>query len=753
MKIAKVLINTTVKSLNKVYDYIIPENLENIANLGKRVGLFFGNAKDITEGIIVKIEEKNDEDIKKLGYKLKSIISVLDDISYIDENRLKLAKYMSYIYFCNVYDAIKLMLPPGTTSVNSTKKINVKTDTIIKLCKNYDDISNDIENGIITSAKHIKLLTFLLDNEYVSLNDVVDGLGISKNVINTVRKNGYILLEKVEKVEENNNLNGIEKTFPMLPNEEQKKVIDSVSKSIINGLFKQFLLFGVTGSGKTEVYLQLIEKTINMGKKAIVLVPEISLTYQTVSRFVGRFGDKVAILHSKMSISKRKDEYRKIKLGKVDIVVGARSAIFAPINNLGLVIIDEEHDSSYYSQTTPKYSTKEVASYICKQNNATLLLGSATPEITSYYKAKNGTYELLTMKKRAGNAKLPDIEIVNMKEDRVQGNTSNLSLKLKEEISKNIKNKEQTMIFLNRRGYVSYLHCNDCSYIFKCPNCDVAMTYHKNNNLLHCHYCSYVQKNVNSCLICGSKNITSGSVGTQKIEEELKNIYPDISIIRMDADTTVLRDSHQKILDKFRNERINVLIGTQMISKGHDMENITLVGVLGVDAMLGMNDYLSSEKAFSNIYQVAGRAGRSDLPGRVLIQTADEENYILKSIIDNSYTNFYEKEIKFRKNLNYPPFYDLILFEMSSLNLYELKNEAIRLYNILQKNSCDMYKVYSPATPFIQRINKKYRLNVLIKTKLNSQVYTILHKNILEFNAKRKKQVNVTICKNPMYTI
>lgn len=751
MKIAKVLINTTVKSLNKVYDYIVPERLENEATLGKRVELYFGKSKEVTEGIIVKIEEKTMDDITSAKYKLKSIENVLDEISYIDENRLKLAKYMSYIYFCNVYDALKLMLPPGTTSKNSSKKINVKTDTLIKLCKNPDIIKQDIENGVITSAKHIKLLIFLIDNNYVLINDVIEGLGISRAVINTVCKNGYIILEKIEKQDNKEEYLNIEKSLPKIPNDEQKEVISKVLNSINSNCFKQFLLFGVTGSGKTEVYLQLIEKTINIGKTAIVLVPEISLTYQTVSRFIGRFGDRVAILHSKMSISKRKEEYKKIKEGKVDIVVGARSAIFAPISNLGLVVIDEEHDSSYYSQTTPKYSTKEVASYICKQNNATLLLGTATPEISSYYRAQNGTYELLTMKKRAGDAKLPDIEIVNMKEDRALSNTSNISLRLKEEILKNIKSKEQTMIFLNRRGYVSYLHCNDCSYIFKCPNCDVAMTYHKSSNLLHCHYCSYVQRNVTECPICGSKNMSSGTVGTQKIEEELKSIYPEITVIRMDADTTIAKDSHQQILDKFKNEHIDVLIGTQMISKGHDIENVTLVGVLGVDSMLGMNDYLSSEKAFSNIYQVSGRAGRSKLAGRVLIQTSNMDNYILESVLDNSYESFYEKEIEFRSTLKYPPFCDLILFEMSSLNLYELKNEALRLYNILQKNSFDMYKVYSPATPFIQKVNKKYRLNVLIKTKLNSEVYTLLHKNIAEFNKNKKKQVNVSISKNPMY--
>src|SRR5574344_316953 len=558
--IVKVLINTSVSKLNKVYDYIVPKELENQIELGKRVEVSFGRGKKSNEeAIIVKVI--NDENYTSKS-KLKELLSVIDEVSYIDESRLKLAKNIAYLYFCNVYDALKLMLPPGTRTKGSSKNIDGKKEMAIRLTKSKEQVAQDIENDIITRPKHIRLLTFLISNDLVLVSDVIEGLDISRAVIKTLEKNGYVELYKVEKEMDLLEDLNIERSIPKFPTQEQKKAIDFINSKIYEENYSETLLFGVTGSGKTEVYLQVINSVLLQGRKVIVLVPEISLTYQTVERFVSRFGNNVAILHSKMTIAKRKEEYKRIKEGKVDIVVGARSAIFAPLKNVGLVIIDEEHDQSYYSGSTPRYSTKEVARYICKENDAVLLLGSATPEVTTYYKEKNDSIFLLKKKNRPGNAVIPDVELSDIKEDRLLGNTSVIPSRLKEEILKNIKLKEQTMIFLNKRGYNSYLTCKDCGKIFKCPNCDVAMTYHKSSNLLLCHYCSHVEKNALKCYNCGSSNLVSGSVGTEKIEEELKSIYPDIRILRMDADTTVSRDSHQKILDKFRNKEADILLGT-----------------------------------------------------------------------------------------------------------------------------------------------------------------------------------------------
>lgn len=751
MIIAKILINTSVKSLNKVYDYIVPELLEQEAEIGKRVLVSFGRGKNTEEGIIVKLVEETKEEVDKRGYKLKEISEILDEVSYVDEERLKLAKYISYVYFCNVYDALKLMFPPGTASKNSSKNLNTKQDTRVMLAKSPDEIMMDIENNIIKSAKHIQLLTFLMYNEYVLTSDVIDGLGISRAVINTVVKNGYITLTKVDREVDLLKDYNVERTYAKTPTPEQREVINKIGSYIYDEKYRQCLIFGVTGSGKTEVYLQLIEKVLNQGKKAIVLVPEISLTYQTVTRFLSRFGNNVAILHSKMTIAKRKEEYKRIKQGKVDIVIGARSAIFAPLDDLGLVIIDEEHDSSYYSQTTPKYSTKDIAAYICKTKDAILVLGSATPEISTYNKAKNGLIDLFYMKSRPGIAVLPKIELIDMRQERVLGNTSVLSTALKEEISKNIKNNEQTMIFLNKRGYTSYLTCKSCGYVFKCPNCDVSMTYHKTNNLLLCHYCSHVERNIEICPECGSIDISSGTIGTQKLEEELREVFPNISILRMDADTTIAKDSHQKILDKFKNENINVLVGTQMISKGHDIANVTLVGILGVDALLGLNDYTASEKAFSNIYQVAGRAGRAKLPGRVLIQTNDTSNYILNSIEENDYEKFFENEIEYRKTFGYPPFLDIVLFELVGGDFKVVREEAEKLYNILIQKNANEYRVFSPKSPYIQKLNNKYRVNIIMKTKLSTRIYNIIYEKISVYNKYKKKNVSLTVSKNPTF--
>ena len=745
--IAKILINTSVNSLNKVYDYLVPDEMLNDIEVGKRVSVSFGRGKNLEEGIVVKLEEK----IEETKYKLKEISAILDDVSYIDEKRLKLAKYIAYIYFCNVYDALKLMLPPGTKSKNSSKSIDTRKDSVISLVKSHDEIMQDIQSNIIKSAKQIQLLTFLMYNEYVLVNDIIDGLSISRSVINTAQKNGYIKIEKVDKqIDFLNELN-IKRTEPLRPTDEQKHVIDNISKYIYDEEYKQCLIHGVTGSGKTEVYLQLIDRVLIQGRKAIVLVPEISLTYQTVERFVSRFGNDIAILHSKMTISQRKDEYKRIKRGEVNIVVGARSAIFAPIDDIGLIIIDEEHDTSYYSQTKPKYSTKDIAAYICKENNAVLVLGSATPEIGTYTKALNGKIELFEMKNRAASAKLPQIEIVDLKEDRVLGNTSNISIRLKEAISENLKNKEQTMLFLNKRGYNSYLTCKSCGYVFNCPNCDVAMTYHKANNLLLCHYCSHVEKNIRICPKCGGEEISSYELGTEKLEEELKEIFPNASILRMDADTTVARDSQQKILDKFKNESIDILIGTQMISKGHDMPNVTLVGIIGADALLAMNDFSSSERAFQNIYQVSGRAGRGKKAGRVLIQTSDSENYIIQAVKNNSYTDFYKMEIDYRKTFGYPPFIDILLFEISGKDFKEVKAEAEKLYNILNFDNQNEYRVFSPKSPYIQRLNNRFRINVMIKARLNSKIYSIIYNKIKIYNTKKKSTVSMSVTKNPIF--
>ena len=488
--IVSILINTSVKSLNKVYDYLVKEEDIYKIEIGKRVKVSFGRGKDrFVEGIIVLV---HDDSYTSL-YKLKEVEEVLDEVSYIDETKLKLAKWMAYMYFCNVYDVLKLMLPPGTNNIDSNKELKAKQETVISLLKTAEEIEEDIESNAIKSAKHILVLNFLLENEYVTKKDVIEGLGISNSVISTLEKNGYITLEKVD-IEDEDFLDlEVEKDEKKKPTLQQENAIKVINSAIEKGEHEKILLFGVTGSGKTEVYLQTIEKVLEKGKTVIVLVPEISLTHQTITRFIARFGNVVSMIHSKMTVSSRKEAYRKIVKGDIKIVIGARSAVFAPIKNLGMIIMDEEHDTSYYSQMSPRYSCKEVASYICKEKNAVMLLGSATPEVATYYKAQNTKMILVKMTERPQSSKMPEIIIVDKKKENLKGD-SIITSALKNEIIRNKENGEQTIIFLNKRGYSSYLTCNDCNMIYRCPNCDVALTYHKNNKLLTCHLCRICRK-------------------------------------------------------------------------------------------------------------------------------------------------------------------------------------------------------------------------------------------------------------------
>jgi primosomal protein N' (replication factor Y) (superfamily II helicase) len=738
--LVKVLLNNTSNDLNKVFDYLIPDNLIDEVEIGKRVKVNFGKSNRFEEGIIVKIEKE----YILPKYKIKYIDSILDNVSYINEDRLKLAKWMAYVYFCNVYDCLKLMLPPGTNNINNSKEIKNKIKKVLILNKTSEEINNLIDSNVIKSPKHIYLLRFLIDNENVTISDVISGLNISRSIINNLIEKEYIIIEEQE-LDKQQELD-ILPSVKLNPTKEQEQAIKGINDLINDNKFSQALLFGVTGSGKTEVYLQVIEEVLNKGKNVIVLVPEISLTHQTMSRFISRFGNIVSILHSKMSISDRKSEYLNIKLGKSKIVIGARSAIFAPVDNIGLIIIDEEHDSSYYSMTKPKYSTKEVANYIANNNNAVVLLGSATPEVSTYYKCIEGSIKLFELKNRPGNVKLPQVIIEDKNIDSLN-NREVITRRLKDKIIETINKKEQVMIFLNKRGYSSYLTCNDCGYVFKCDNCDVAMTYHKNSNLLLCHYCSSVKKNITTCNKCNSTNLRQSSFGTEKIEEELKNIIPGLTTIRMDRDTTIVKDSHKNILEKFKNENINLLIGTQMISKGHDIDNVTLVGVLGTDSILNNNDYLSSEKAYSNISQVAGRAGRKEKEGTVIIETKEVDNIILNCALNHDYISFYNTEIEFRKKFNFPPFVDLINFEISGINNNIVKEESFKLYDIL-KNSNELYNIYTPKSAYIEKINNKFRFNILIKTKLTNTVFKKIYENLEIYNKNKNKNVNISLTRN-----
>lgn len=739
--IAKVLIDNSNKKLNKVYDYLVKPEDEERVDIGKRVLVNFGNGKGRSvEGIIVKvILESGDE-------KLKYITEILDTESYIDEKKLKLAKWISKMYFCNVYTALKLMLPQSQDKLKE-KKITGKQITIVERAVSFDRIKKDIEEKKITSAKHIKLLSEFESEKKIPLEDIINSLGISRAIVKLVEEKGYIKLIK----EDTNviDFTNIPRTEKLTPTDEQRVVIESLIDKINMNKYNVSLLLGVTGSGKTEVYLQAIEECLRINKTAIVLVPEISLTTQTKRRFISRFGEVVSVLHSKMTMLERQTEFKRILKGQAKIVIGPRSALFVPLKNIGLIVMDEEHDPSYVSGTTPRYSTKEVASRIAYTENAVLLLGSATPEISTMYKAKTGKIDYYEMTKRPENTSMPSMEIVDMKLERLNNKSSILSNRLKEEILKNIKNKEQTFIYLNRRGYSSYIICKDCGKSIKCPNCDVNLTYHRQNGLLLCHYCSYCEVLKDTCVYCGSENIEESGMGTEKVESELIEAFPGIKTLRMDMDTTIKRGSHEEILDKFKTDKVDVLVGTQMISKGHDIENVTLVGIINADSNI-TNDYNASERTFSNLLQVAGRAGRGNKAGRVIMQAYDTDNYVLEAVYNGSYNYFYEQELSFRKMANYPPFMDIVAIELSSKYKDRLIADSKKLHSIFEKNSDKKIQVYSPKVPYISKINNKYRVQMILKTENMNKVLDNIYENLEKYDKIKDRNVNISISKNPV---
>ena len=738
--IAQVIINSNVKNLNRIFDYNVPSKMQGTICVGDRVLVPFGNKKTYEEGFIVGLKENTQ-------YKVKDIAKIQEGIKLTEEN-IDLAKLMARRYFCNISDCIKLMLPPGTLNKNIDSRVKDKTLNFVYLKKDIEEIEEDIENKIIKSEKQKRVLNFLIQNEGIQTTELEIITDTTNAVLKALEKKEYIEIIE-EKVERNPFLNkDIKHTKKLKLTEEQQNAFNKIDETINNNENKEFLLYGVTGSGKTEIYLQLIEKIIQKNKTAIVLVPEISLTPQMVERFIARFGqEKIAVLHSKLSIGERYDQWNKIKNGECKIVIGARSAIFAPIQNLGLIIIDEEHDSSYKSETNPRYNAKELAGYMAKKNNIPLVLGSATPDISTYYKAENNKIEMLKLTKRANESNLPKVDVIDLREELANGNRSILSRKLYEEIEKNLKDKKQTILFLNRRGYSTFVMCRDCGYTVKCKNCNITMTYHIKTNKLKCHYCGHEEKNLTECPECHSKNIKYFGTGTQRLEEDINKIFPEATTIRMDIDTVTRKNSHEEILNKFKNDNIDILIGTQMVVKGHHFPNVTLVGVIAADSSLYIEDYRANERTFQILTQVAGRAGREKLPGRVIIQTYNPDNFAIECSKKQNYDEFYETEIELRKQLKYPPFCDIISIGLTDTDNNKIKNVSERLYNNISrtiKNEKMDFNIYKPLPCPIDKIKNKYRWRIILKGKLNNKIIDIINKSIEQVNSKTTRIIVYT---------
>ncbi len=748
--VVEVVINSIAKSLNRIFDYHVPNSMESDIKVGSRVLLPFGFAKLPEEGFVIGIKDSSE-----YMDKLKDVIEVEDSEGISDKN-IELAKWMSKRYFCNISDCIKMMLPPGTATKKIENRVTEKTLNFVYLKKDEEEIIGEIEDGKkIKSEKQIRALRFLIDNAGTDVltTDLQMFADVSRAVINTLVKNGYI--EIVEKqVDRNSFVNrNVTKDAELVFTDEQQNAFDRINKTIKENKFGEFLLYGITGSGKTEVYLQLIKEIISKNKSAIMLVPEISLTPQMINRFIARFGEeKIAVLHSKLSVGERFDQWNRIKNNQAQIIIGARSAIFAPVQNLGLIIMDEEHDASYKSEMPPRYHAREIAEYLARQDNIPLVYGSATPDITTFYKAQNKEIELLTLTKRANNSKLPEVKVVDLKEELAKGNKTMFSLELYNEMKKNIEQNNQTILFLNRRGYSTFIMCRECGYTVKCKNCNIALTYHARENKLKCHYCGYEQDNITVCPECGSKKVKYFGTGTQKLEEQVKQIFKNVSTIRMDVDTVTKKNSHEEILTKFKEENINILIGTQMVVKGHHFPKVTLVGVVAADGSLNIDDYRASERTFQLLTQVAGRAGREKLPGKVIIQTYNPDHFSIECAQEQNYDKFYKTELILRKQLNYPPFCDIILIGISSDNEKMVQNVANKMYELLKNNlkTVENINIYTPMPAPIDKIKNRYRWRIILKGNFNNNVIDGINMTLEEIYNNKLGNTRIVVDVNPM---
>ena len=738
---AEVIINSNAKALNKTFDYIVPTELEKDIKVGSRVFVPFGNGAKTDDGFVINLKDNSE-------FANKEIIKIEIDDS-LNEFKINLARLMARKYFCNISDCIRLMLPPGTSSKDIANRMKDKKGNFIYLNKNIIEIQELIESKKIKSEKHIRVLNFLEKNDGIYKSDLELLADVSSSILKTLEKNGYIKIEE-EKLERNpfigkNVKHDNNKTLT----DEQKICFNSINKSIENNTFSNNLIYGITGSGKTEIYLQLIKEALNKNKSAIVLVPEISLTPQMVDRFLARFGEEnIAILHSKLSNGERYDEWNKIKNSNNIIVIGARSAIFAPVNNLGIIIIDEEHDSSYKSDTTPRYNAKDIGKYLAEKNNCPLVLGSATPDINTMYLAKNQKINIFKLTKRANNMNLPNVQVVDMRNELAIGNKSMISLKLQDKIQKNLLNKKQTILFLNRRGYSTFIMCRECGYVAKCKNCNISLTYHRNINKLRCHYCGFETNIIKECPECKSSKVKYFGTGTQKLEDEVHKLFPNSSTIRMDIDTVSKKNSHEIILNKFKNEKIDILIGTQMVVKGHHFPDVTLVGAITADSLLNLEDYRAAEKTFQTLVQVAGRAGREE-NGDVIIQTYNPDHYAIIDSQKQDYNLFYNEEIALRKMLNYPPFCDIIMINFNGTDL----NEITKISNLVYKK-INIYKenrliIYKPVPSPIDKINNKYRWRIIIKCKLSNKILDIVNLGITDEKITKCKNTRIIIDINP----
>lgn len=719
--IASVLVELNSKQTDKMFYYNVPSILEDKVTVGIRVIVPFGQRK--LEGFVLELTNKK---LVDCSFELKDILEIVDDKPVLNDEMLKLGRYISKKTLSTLISAYQIMLP-SALKARKGFMVNKKYVTYIRLVdKNY----------VPTSKKQEEIISLLKDKDVLKKDCSLISTSalkklIDEKVVEQIQEEVYRIDDNVDTTQEG----------PVLTS-EQLQVIESVKFNS----FKPYLLHGVTGSGKTEVYMNLIEKVINTGKEAIVLVPEISLTPQLVSVFKKRFGKKIAILHSALNDGEKYDEWRKIENKEVSIVIGARSAIFAPFTNIGIIIIDEEHSATYKQENNPRYSAIDIALYRAKIHNAPVILGSATPSIESYTRAKMGVYELLELKNKIYNNNT-DVMLIDMKDEIKKGNFI-LSEALKENIKECLQRGEQVIILLNRRGFSTIISCSNCGYVDKCPNCDIPLIYHKSTNSMQCHYCNYIKSKTIKCPKCNNTNLNNYGMGTEKLEEYVKEIFNDARVVRMDVDSTTKKGSHERIINEFLNHKYDILIGTQMISKGLDFPNVTLVGVVNADSSLNIPDFRSAERTFQLLNQVSGRTGRGRLNGRVIMQGFNMDHYSIITASKSDYESFYKQEMELRKKLKYPPYYNLCSIVISSKKYEETDNEALKIGKYLKDNLKNNVIILGPSPSSIPKINNKYYFQIIIKYKNTDEIIDALC--FINEQYKSNNKVNVDIDLNPI---
>ncbi len=717
-----VLVEISNKSVDKIFDYNVPSSLESKIQVGVRVSVPFG--KMILEGFVLEIKDSADRE-------LKDILDVVDDDIVLNDELIELGKEIKRRTLSPLISCYQVMLPKALKA-KSGRDISIKYESVYSL--------NTIDCNVSFNSTQKQIIDLIKEKGKVSRRELVN---ISLSSLQTLIKKNILIEEKVEQYRLHYNTSLLEKKKLTV---EQSEVVNSVIASSPNC----FLLYGVTGSGKTEVYMEIIDYYLSLGKSSILLVPEISLTPQMIERFQRRFGDRIAALHSGLSDGEKYDEWRRIARGEVSIVIGARSAVFAPLKDIGIIILDEEHSDSYkQSDANPRYHARDIALLRAKSHNCSVLLGSATPSLESMARAEKGVYKLLRLPNRVNGKNLPKVIIVDMNEafKKTKGHFSN---DLLESIRGCLLRGEQSILLLNRRGYASFVTCKNCGFTFKCPNCDITLTYHKSSNTLRCHYCGYGEKGYNECPKCHEKGLNNLGIGTQKIEEELKKYIPEARILRMDYDTTSKKGMHLKMIESFKNHEYDILLGTQMVAKGLDFANVTLVGVINADTSLNIPDFRSGENTFSLLSQVAGRSGRSEKEGIVIIQTFNPDHYAISYVQKHDYLSFYRQEMDIRRRLKYPPYYYLCCIKISGKDSNFIYQEALKIKRSLERN-LDSVIILGPSNALVFKVNQIYRYQIILKYKKEDELYPIFSKIMEHYQINRNIKIDIDF--NPLQVL